>query len=109
VTAPACLEVRKTTTTRCPVCRRACPGEVVRGGGRSGIWLRRTCVDHGAVEVRIATSHISFEQALLNLQNETSGGFDAVRARTAAAWEENLGRIEIEAEPEEMKTFYSCL
>ncbi len=78
-------------------------------GERIGGYVEFDTGSNRVVEVRIATSHISIEQALLNLQNETSGGFDAVRARTAAAWEENLGRIEIEAEPEQMKTFYSCL
>jgi predicted alpha-1,2-mannosidase len=61
------------------------------------------------VEVRIATSHISIEQAVLNLESETRGGFEAVRARTAQMWEEHLGRIVVEAGPEQMRTFYSCL
>ena len=61
------------------------------------------------VEVRIATSHISISQALLNLEGETRGGFEAVRARTEQLWEDNLGRIGIESGAEQMRTFYSCL
>ena len=61
------------------------------------------------MEVRIATSHISMEQALRNLGSETGGGFEAVRARTERIWEEHLGRIAVEAGPVQMRTFYSCL
>ena len=61
------------------------------------------------VEVRIATSYISLEQAARNLKTETEGGFEAVRARTAAAWEKQLQRIEIAATEDQKRTFYTCL
>lgn len=41
-------ELLKRTTTRCPVCHRAVPGEVWREGVRPAqVFLRRTCPDHG--------------------------------------------------------------
>lgn len=62
-----------------------------------------------AVELRVGTSFISWEQAEQNLQTETSDGFDATRARVQKIWNYNLSRIEIEASEEQKKTFYSCL
>ncbi len=61
------------------------------------------------VEFRFAQSYISIEQAELNLKTETSGGFDAVRAATAATWLKYMNRISIEGTVEQKKTFYSCL
>ena len=61
------------------------------------------------VEVRVGTSFISYDQAEQNLKAETTGGFDAVRARVRDTWEHNLGRVEVEANEDQKKTFYSCL
>ncbi len=61
------------------------------------------------VEFRVGTSLISWQQAEQNLQTETAGGFDAVHARVQKTWDFNLGRIGIQASPEQKKTFYSCL
>ncbi len=62
------------------------------------------------VELRIATSYISPEQAWQNLNAETAGGFDAVRGRTAAAWAEKLGRVAVAGGTDaERDTFYTCL
>ncbi|MCE5268410.1 MAG: GH92 family glycosyl hydrolase [Planctomycetaceae bacterium] len=76
---------------------------------RIGGYLEFDTTDRPTVEVRIATSHISFEQALRNLQTETEGGFEAVRARTIANWEKNLKRIEIDGTDDQRRTFYTCL
>ena len=63
------------------------------------------------VEVRIATSYVSFDQAKLNLEREIgTKSFDDVKAETEALWESYLSKIEIEDGDEEKKaTFYSCL
>lgn len=66
-------------------------------------------IDQPKVELRIATSYISPEQAWHNLQVETRGGFDAVRQRTATAWDEKLSRITVDGTPDQQATFYSCL
>lgn len=61
--------------------------------------------------VWMATSYISAEQALLNLQRECGGrSFDTLRDEAAAVWEELLGRITIDTTDESLlRTFYSCL
>lgn len=62
-----------------------------------------------AVTLTVATSYISYEQAELNLNHEAADGFDAVRARTAKIWEDNLARITITGgTPDQRRTFYSC-
>jgi predicted alpha-1,2-mannosidase len=63
------------------------------------------------LEARIATSFISFAQAERNLDREI-GERPAAELRTAAAtaWNQHLGRIEIEgATHEQRRTFYSCM
>jgi predicted alpha-1,2-mannosidase len=60
------------------------------------------------VQFRVATSQISADQAERNLA-ESGGGFDAVRARTAAAWEKGLARVDVEGTPAQTRTFYTCL
>lgn len=49
------------------------------------------------VEISVATSFISFEQAQLNLERELLAlSFDEVREQTAQAWERHLALIEVE-------------
>lgn len=49
------------------------------------------------VEVSVATSFISIDQAQLNLESELLGvSFDEVRDRTAQEWEDHLTLIEVE-------------
>ncbi len=61
--------------------------------------------------VRVATSFISIEQARRNLERELgSRPFEEVKAEAARAWNEALGRVEIEGATEEQRrTFYTCL
>jgi len=79
--------------------------------GKAGVggYVEFDTAGNPVVEVRIATSHISLEQAARNLEAETRGGFEAVRARTAAGWEDRLNRIEMDGTEEQRKTFYTCL
>ena len=60
-------------------------------------------------EMRIATSFISTEQARQNLKELDGKTYDDVKSAAIEKWEEILHRIEIEAEEEVKKTFYSCL
>lgn len=79
-------------------------------GDRIGAFVEFKTAGERTVTLHVATSYISYEQAELNLKTETEGGFDATRARTAKAWEESLGRIQVSGGTEEQrKTFYSCL
>ena len=63
-----------------------------------------------STEIKMATSFISFDQALINLKNDSDyKDFDDLKEKNAAIWEEYLGRITIDAEEQQLKTFYSCL
>lgn len=63
------------------------------------------------VTARIASSFISPEQALRNLQTELgTDDFETVRSKAQARWDEVLGRIEVEGgTDDQLRTFYSCL
>lgn len=65
--------------------------------------------------LKIGTSYISCAQAAKNLAEETgSMGFDAVRNRARAVWNELLGRVKIDTRGPNvtdnyLTTFYSCM
>ena len=62
------------------------------------------------VNVRIASSFISEEQALENLKELGSDSFDEVKARGRKTWNDVLGRIEVKSDDiDHLRTFYSCL
>ena len=63
------------------------------------------------VHVKIASSFISPAQAQLNLDREIGDrSFDEIRDTAAAAWNKELGRIEVEDDNiDNVRTFYSCL
>ena len=62
------------------------------------------------VQMRAATSFISEAQAKMNLEQELSGDFDAVKAAAKKLWNDKLSKIEIEGATEEQRiAFYSNL
>ncbi|MDN3546932.1 GH92 family glycosyl hydrolase [Mucilaginibacter aquaedulcis] len=68
--------------------------------------------DGETVQVKVASSYISPEQAVLTLQNElgTYNGFDDTRKAADKVWNTLLGRMKIEGATEDEKaTFYSCM
>ncbi len=64
-----------------------------------------------SLEVRIATSFISYEQAQFNLDREIgTTSVEALRQQGAGTWNKYLNRIEITGGTrEQQETFYSCL
>ncbi len=64
-----------------------------------------------AVHVKVASSFISHDQAVLNLSREIGAdSFDKTREKAKEAWEKELGKIRIEDNnTAHIKTFYSCL
>ena len=61
------------------------------------------------VNVKVASSFISEEQAVLNLKELRGGDFEEVKARGRKAWNDVLGKIEVEDEDvDHLRTFYSC-
>ncbi len=81
------------------------------GAMATGMWLRLKRPAGGAVAVKVATSFINSDQALLNLRRELGRDrFDTTLAAAAAAWEKRLGVIRIEgADEDRRRTFYGCL
>ena len=62
------------------------------------------------VNVRIASSFISEEQAIENMKELGSDSFDEVKARGRNTWNDVLGRIEVKSDNiDHLRTFYSCL
>ncbi len=57
-------------------------------------------------ELEIGISYISYDQALCNLENKD---FETLKLQAEEKWEEKLSSIEIEAEDEQKRTFYSCM
>lgn len=64
----------------------------------------------GPLLVKVAISSVDEAGAIANLGSEGEGfDFDAQRAATRAAWNEALGVVDIEAEPELRTTLYTAL
>ncbi len=62
------------------------------------------------VTLRVASSFISLEQAIRNLQEVGSRSFDEVKTDGRNRWNEVLGRVEVEdSNVDHLRTFYSCL
>ena len=62
------------------------------------------------VNVRVASSFISPEQALLNLKELGSDDLETIKAKGRERWNEVLGRIMVEDDDiDHLRTFYSCL
>lgn len=62
------------------------------------------------VHARVASSFISYEQAEQNLSELGNEGFDALVQKGHDAWNEVLGKIDVEGGTlDQYRTFYSCL
>jgi len=62
------------------------------------------------VHARVASSFISFEQAMINLMELGNDDFNTIVSKGKNRWNEVLGRIQIEDDNiDNIRTFYSCL
>lgn len=62
------------------------------------------------VNVRVASSFISFDQAIANLGELGSRNFDQVKNDAKAIWNKTLGAFEVQdPDRDNLRTFYSCL
>jgi predicted alpha-1,2-mannosidase len=62
------------------------------------------------VNVRIASSFISIEQAELNIKEIGNDDFETVKAKAKKIWNQTLGKIKPEGGTiDQLRTFYSCL
>ncbi len=77
-------------------------------GKKAGIHI---ALAEKSVEIKLATSYISFSQALLNLETELSGkSLKEIKKSAEDIWESYLSRVKIETKDKKLlKTFYSCM
>ena len=61
------------------------------------------------VHARVASSFISTEQAMTNLQELGNNSFDELVTQGRNRWNSVLGRIDVEGDTDKLRTFYSCL
>ena len=62
------------------------------------------------VNLRVASSFISIDQAQLNLREVEGKSFDAVKSACLDSWNAALGRIQVsDSNIDRIRTFYSCL
>ncbi len=63
------------------------------------------------VQLKVASSFISYEQAEQNLKSELGNdGFDVTKQKAKAAWNKQLNKILVEGGTiDQVRTFYSCL
>ena len=63
------------------------------------------------VNMRVASSFISMEQAELNMSRELGkDGFEQTMAKAKKVWNDHLKRIQVESSSiDQLRTFYSCL
>ena len=62
------------------------------------------------VNARVASSFISIDQALLNLQELGNDNLEGIKAKGRQRWNEALGSIMVEdSDIDHLRTFYSCL
>lgn len=75
------------------------------------VWLKLRRPTDGVIEVKIATSFIDADQALLNLRRELGDtSFADTLAAARTAWDRRLDVIAIDgATDEQRRTFYGCL
>ncbi|WP_303310796.1 GH92 family glycosyl hydrolase [Hymenobacter sp. BT730] len=79
-------------------------------GGHTGAVVGFKTRKGEQVQARVASSFISPEQAERNLQEIGANDFEAVKQQGKAAWNEQLGRVQVEGGTDaQQRTFYSCL
>ena len=76
-----------------------------------GAYLKFDLSSGNQLEIQVASSFISVEQAEINLNNELSGrSFEHIQAGGKQAWNHVLGKIHVSGGSEEqLRTFYSAM
>jgi predicted alpha-1,2-mannosidase len=90
---------------------KAISSSQVQPGANVTGWVQLNVVANEAVEMSMATSFISVEQARKNLDLEVNNrSFDQIKQSAASEWARVLGKIEVQGATEDQKvTFYSNL
>ncbi|WP_303227969.1 GH92 family glycosyl hydrolase [Parabacteroides goldsteinii] len=62
------------------------------------------------VQAKVASSFISFDQAVVNMKELGNDNFDTLVSKGKQAWNDVLGKIEVEGGTlDQYRTFYSCM
>jgi predicted alpha-1,2-mannosidase len=84
--------------------------DLVREGGHVGAVVSFKTQAGEQVGVKVASSFISAEQAERNLEELGSDSFDQTQAKAKAAWNSELGRIQVSDDNlDNERTFYSAM
>ena len=80
-------------------------------GSHQGVVLTMSTRKGEPVELRVASSFISEEQAWQNLRESGKDTFEVLKEKGRRRWNEVLGRIDIadSTDIDRLRTFYSCL
>lgn len=80
-------------------------------GNHAGVRIAFSTKSGQTVNLRVASSFISWEQAELSLQREIGNqSFDNLRQKGRDEWNKQLGKIEVaDGTDQQRRTFYSCL
>ncbi|MHA0855545.1 GH92 family glycosyl hydrolase [Paenibacillus sp. CMAA1364] len=79
-------------------------------GDDQHVVIRFTDCEKGTLDVQLATSFISIEQAEINLKRDMSTSFDEQKEQAAQSWNHYLNKIQVTHTNEEyLRTFYTCL
>lgn len=100
---PGCVDAKETFVEECSNKK---PGLKIEGE-RTSIHLAMT---KNQFTFSMATSYISYEQAERNLERDSVyTDFDSLKQENEKIWNQYLSRINIKADEECKKTFYSCM
>ena len=98
----------KQTTSRCPVCHRACPGEVWKTGDEPAqIFMSRQCAEHGEHTARIASDARYYWLSHGKPENACCGGGSCCSADGSSAG--TLGRNAAGRGRDPFETLSTCL
>ena len=85
-------------------------GKLEQRAGHAGAIIGFRTRKGEVVHARVASSFISLEQAVRNLNELGNHSFDELVTEGREAWNKVLGRIEVEGGTlDQLRTFYSCL
>ncbi|BDI28260.1 hypothetical protein CCAX7_003110 [Capsulimonas corticalis] len=86
-------------------------GAAQAGGADGAAYVQFNCASRRRVQMRVAISYVSVENARANLRREIPNwDFDGVRAAARRAWNALLGRMRVEGgAPHAYRSFYTAL
>ncbi len=86
------------------------PGKLTETSNHAGAVISYKTKAGETIEVKVASSFISHEQAARNLLEVGNADFNTIKERSRQLWNKELSKMKVEGGTvEQAKTFYSCL